>query len=458
MKRAIVGLLLLAGCDDDDCCRSAYSDAAVDVVLPQDANTMLAEVALVPAAVVRDLDVLFVIDDSGGMLDKQRRLQASVPRFFDALRDPRFVDGALGDALPSLHVGVVTTDMGTQSVGGPPAPAIGTCWNTGRDGVLQVGSASISDRYLRNVANADGTRTTNYTGSFVDELTAMTAVGNLGCGFQQPLAAVERALANPLNAGFVRDSARLAIILVSDGVDCSAASPTLFTTETSVLGPIHTFRCTRFGVRCEVGGQDPDAMNLSGRKEGCESTDSGGLLTGTHRYASRLASLKATPRDVLFAGLTGPATPINVDRYPQASIGSALTPTCSYDGENRAETAFPCVRVASLAASLPHTMMSSICDAFDPVMVQLAQRVRGLMGTSTCLHQPIALPATCEAVDIDASGIETVVPACTSNGPQPCIRIVEDRDACPSLQNLKVDVQRASAADAATWTSVRCAI
>ena len=43
----------------------------------------------------------------------------------------------------------------------------------------------------------------------------LASVGASGCGFEQHLEAVHRALAdNPANAGFLRDDANLAVILV----------------------------------------------------------------------------------------------------------------------------------------------------------------------------------------------------------------------------------------------------
>src|SRR5262245_681481 len=53
----------------------------------------------------RDLDLLFVIDNSNSMMEEQAALASALPRFVDAL------SGAAG-GLPNLHVGVISADVG----------------------------------------------------------------------------------------------------------------------------------------------------------------------------------------------------------------------------------------------------------------------------------------------------------------------------------------------------------
>jgi hypothetical protein len=78
---------------------------------------VVVELAATP---IRDLDLLFVIDDSAGiMLEAQRNLAAGFPGFLERLQ-------GIPGGLPSLHLGVITTDMGTKASGSDtPAPEIG---------------------------------------------------------------------------------------------------------------------------------------------------------------------------------------------------------------------------------------------------------------------------------------------------------------------------------------------
>src|SRR5262245_32370052 len=73
-----------------------------------------------PVRVYRDVDLLFVIDDSPSMADKQQNLAANFPKLIDAL-------SRLPGGLPNLHVGVVTSDMGTSAASDEtPGPPVGT--------------------------------------------------------------------------------------------------------------------------------------------------------------------------------------------------------------------------------------------------------------------------------------------------------------------------------------------
>lgn len=64
-----------------------------------------ATVASVPVTAARDIDLLFVIDNSGNMLEAQWAVLDSVDRFLAAFDE-------LPGGAPDLHVGVVSTDIG----------------------------------------------------------------------------------------------------------------------------------------------------------------------------------------------------------------------------------------------------------------------------------------------------------------------------------------------------------
>src|SRR6476620_10332099 len=76
------------------------------------------EVALIPTTPSRDLDVLFVIDDSIN-LDMETSLKNAFPVLVDEL-------SATDGHLPNLHIGVVTSDLGTSGYADPsPGPNLG---------------------------------------------------------------------------------------------------------------------------------------------------------------------------------------------------------------------------------------------------------------------------------------------------------------------------------------------
>ena len=57
----------------------------------------------IPVTVNRDLDILFLIDDSPSMADKQNNLAANFPNFINVLNT---IEGGL----PNVHIGVVFTN------------------------------------------------------------------------------------------------------------------------------------------------------------------------------------------------------------------------------------------------------------------------------------------------------------------------------------------------------------
>src|SRR5882724_7910439 len=79
-------------------------DRTVAVVEPQQGNVTLKDI---PVNLNRDIDILFVIDDSPSMADKQANLEANFHRFIEVLET---IDGGL----PNVHIAVVTSDLGTK--------------------------------------------------------------------------------------------------------------------------------------------------------------------------------------------------------------------------------------------------------------------------------------------------------------------------------------------------------
>ncbi|NVB77134.1 MAG: hypothetical protein HOV81_01950 [Kofleriaceae bacterium] len=451
-----MGALVLAGCDDDDCCK-----VDPDAGAPGDgAGDGRVEVARVPAVANSDVDLLFVIDDSTSTLDKQTNLKNNFPNFINVLND---VPGGL----PNVHIGVVTPDLGTKAVNdATPAPTIGTpgtggCSGNGKGGNLQSSSV-VQGTFIANTKNSDGTRTVNYTGTLADAFSSIASVGSAGCGFEQPIEAAKRALDNnPANAGFLRPNAKLAIIVMTDEDDCSVSHATLLTQDTSTLGPLQSFRCTRFGVTCDVNGATPDDMNQANVKGQCHSNESSTYLMPMGPYATFFKGLKQRDDDVLFAALIGDPTPVEVEmRTPPASSTPipALAHSCEYASANGLDVADPGVRIAELANKFPRHSIGTVCmqDLSSP-LTNIAVQVRSLTG-NPCLTQDIALPADCIARDVVGS-TSTTLPACNngaSSTNKPCFELITDAASCSSDSHLKLQVQRSTTPSPDTVTVLSC--
>lgn len=381
--------------------------------------------AIVPAAENRSVDLLFLIDDTIN-LDMQDNFAHDFPAFLATLQE---------GGLPSLHIGVVTSDLGTTAVDdATPGPPIGTgpgmCQGVGKGGVLQTnGNTVVAGNFIDDEPAGSGARNTNYTGGLADAFTAIEQVGVSGCGFEQPLEAVHKALINTTaNAGFLRADANLAVIVLTDEDDCSLAHNALIDPNNSDVGALQSFRCTHYGVTCDVGGLTPDQMNEVGAKDECHSNEQSPYLTRVADYATFLRGLKPDPRMVMFAAVAG--TPAPVDIELRSPVGStmpipALTHSCSYtDFSGGIEVADPAVRIADLGSRLERNSFASVCTAdYSGIETAIARNINSMLG-SPCLTRDIKLPADCTASD-DA-------------GPVTDFTIVEDAAMCPEGQHLKL--------------------
>lgn len=249
-------------------------------------------------------DVLIVIDNSSSMGEAQASLAAEMNFLVEALERYGVYD---------LHIGVITTDMGTGE--------LGTC-GPGDGGALQSaprGSCTgPGDSYIW--LNEYGR---NYQGTLAETLACIVPVGTTGCDFPQPLAAIEAALDGSVlaNGGFLREDAVLAILVYTDADDCSASDPAIFDPAQD-LGPLSTFRCFQQGVTCdqEIDDTARDYTNCTPR------TDSP-YLADPARLVEFVKTLKYDPTKIVFGVLAGPSTPVTVVHDEQGN--PALQPSCA---------------------------------------------------------------------------------------------------------------------------------
>lgn len=208
-----------------------------------------------------DVDVLFVLDNSGSMTDKQNNLMVNTARFMQYALD-QGVD---------FHIGITTT--GIQ----PYAGGFVTC-----PGGVDGGEAG-------RLFPANGLRPRWITPSTPDA--ARTFADNVQVGIchwdEQGLEAAWLALSSPLvdsaqaprsqlpndgNLGFYRPDAKLSVIIVSDEEDHSPKSPATYTTFFRGLkGPgnedrvkVHSVVGRGCGAAAEEGLRYMDVSNATG--------------------------------------------------------------------------------------------------------------------------------------------------------------------------------------------------
>jgi hypothetical protein len=411
------------------------------------------------------LDVIVVIDNGPGMAAAQSNLVAAFPSFIDKL-------SALPGGLPSLHLGVVSSDMGAGS------GTVG-CVNTGDAGVFQTrprGSCTASTLTPGSNFISDVDGVANHTASIAEVFRCIAPLGTSGCGFGQPLLALVHALGadnfqsdgkpHPPaeNAGFLRDDASLAIIVLARTDDCSApggAGNTLFPLRDdtsrlmSELGPPRRYRCNEYGHTCGAPAAPPPRISPVTNDPGdgstklaldrCVAQEDSRYLIPTAAFGGAIAALKINPlNQLLYAALTG--------AYPDTSLGTPYTvtwkasptgdagpwpqimPSCtSPDGDTTAE---PAVRLSDLTQYFGRDgrngIAQSICaGSLQPALQRIGDEIARLTNASCFFGEIDQDPVdVCTVTDKLPSGETTPVPACAKASTRPCWRLDPSLD-CP---------------------------
>jgi hypothetical protein len=390
----------------------------------------------IPVTVNRDLDLLFVIDNSGSMGEEQDSLKANFPKFIDVLN-------TIQGGLPNVHIAVINSDMGT--LGGPPILGTGGCANNGTDGVMRELPGQPNVRYISDIKDdVTGTRTANYTGSLSNVFSQMAAVGTGGCGFESHLGSMRRALDNPTNAGFLRPDAYLAVIIIADEDDCSLkpGQGGAFFGQTS-LSDIQSYACFKASTVCdetETIGDSP------GPRTNCRTNDASPTAEKISAFVDYLKSKKTDPKLLIVGGIIGNSTPVAVTTrtLQNGKIVPKLVPSCTYQapvgGLQRAD---PGVRLETFLKSFTNTTTTTICKSdLSDGLVQIAQLLKTIIG-SPCIDSDLAEPYQCSVLDVAAFGkpneTRTVIGQCGFTTEKPCWSLALDAPKCGTKLALNID-------------------
>jgi len=410
----------------------------------------------IPVEINRDIDILFVVDNSGSMAEEQASLQQNFNRFVNVLSN---IEGGR----PNLHMGVISTDVGAGAF------QISGCSGSGDNGGLQnaprnAGCSPPAGQFISDIANADGTRQQNYTGDLVDTFGCIARLGIDGCGFEQPLESARRALngINAQNAGFLRPNAFLAVIFITDEDDCSTENTQMFdTTQNSIdepLGPLSSFRCFDFGVT-----YNPDNPRATGAKTDCVPREDSEYMFGVQEYIDFFKDLKEDPSMVIVAGIIGNPTPVIVGTDMNGN--PKLEPSC----QSASGTADPGVRMKVFLDAFPQrNTVTTICneDLSDALTV-IAELLRKVIG-SPCLEGNIKTdPIECQVSDVRFPNTdrqtETAIAECNNAdgnaaSNHPCWLIFQDSAQCPDTDTgLTIQVYPDNrTVPTGTHTFVRC--
>ena len=437
-----------------------------------------------PVNLNRAVDILFVIDDSGSMADKQSNLRSNFPNFINVLNT---VQGGL----PDIHLGVVSSDMGVLATDGQIGPRLepvgaGGCADRGKDGRLLVNGATVTGTFISDIKQSDGSRVDNYDGDLATVFGQMASLGANGCGFEQHLHAMQRALepGNTANQGFIRNDAFLAVIFLADEDDCTASHTTLWGPDGGPLGNRQSFRCTRFGVKCDIGGATDAAMNQVGVKDQCHPDDASQHLEQVTKFVTFLKGLKEDDTKIVVAGILGTLDPFAVEmRTINNQSQPALAHSCTYNppGGGQTQVADPPVRLQFFLDQFPNrSTVTTICQADLSGGLQLiGELLKQAIGTPCISGNLLDADPSTPAVDPEctvsyisnfgkANAQETLLPECTGSN-MPCWEIIKDVTNCPCnatqdptcdpgnpLDNLSLKINDAVAQPAGTQVVANC--
>ena len=418
-----------------------------------------------------DIDILFVIDDSPSTADKQAVFVSNFANFIAAL-------DAFPGGRPNVHIGVVSTsvDIGSNDFGtGCASP------DTTTDGRLQATprisgcSPPTGASYLEDVAAPGGGRQTNYSGSLDQALACVAKLGTGGCGFEAPLAAVEKALdgSHAENAGFLRPGAYLAVIILTDEDDASVDDPAIFGLDASAVGPgdfraqpMDAYDCDR-----PIDGTAP------GSYHGC-TVRTGSYLADPAGFAGFLAGLKS-PGQVVVGVIGGDPTPDLETGAITTPFNQplALLPSCTATINGNYAIGRPGLRLADFADQFgDHGLYDTVCQPdYSQTLADLGALL--FASVSPCLEGDIAYdPASpskqpeCSVSDVTdlntAAQAETLIPVCPMvdattpdpAGPRPCWWVSQDPATCPDGTNLHLNVERDQAPPTGDNIRVECVV
>ncbi len=381
---------------------------------PLNPCTLQGNVESVKVDNIENVDLLFMMDNSGSMSQEQTAVAREIPNLVRVLASGD-IDGDGEQDFPpvvSLNVGIISSDMGTGGV-----VVQGACErdpNFGDDGVLRnTGNVAISgcaatyDPNFLNFRPADGGDPV----AFAADVECLAVLGTNGCGFEQQLEAVLKAVtpstsaitfgmgtvghADGQNRGFLRDDSLLVVLMITDEDDCSALDPDVYNRmSTRYPAPELNLRCFQY----------PEAVHP------------------VERYTQGLLATRADPDLLIFAAITG--IPDDLNPNPEGPIDYAailadedmqervnpmmpqeLAPSCDRPGTGRA---FPPRRILTLAQQLEaggaNSLVQTICqDDYTGAIQGVINKIADVLG-GTCLPRTLNRDASgrvnCDVVEV----------------------------------------------------------
>jgi hypothetical protein len=383
-----------------------------------------------PVEAIRDVDILFVIDNSGSMGEEQAILAANIGSFINILEED--------DVDANYRIGITTTDMGNPwCEPGDTTPELGklvmsSCKSRLGDFVFND-SVDVQDLACNDICTLDeseleilptttdvdpeakprpwlerigGQKNIPSTTNSASAFACFGPQGINGCGFESTLEAMYYAVlraGSPTEEhyGFIRDNAILAVIFLTDEVDCShnpdwaqifdADGNKEFWSDPSAATPTSAL-CWNAGVVCSGDPSNYDSCDATNKGVDGEIgvDDDQAVLYPVSRYISRLEEVEQAKQELnpdqevivaLIAGVDDSGQPFFADSDdPEFQNSFGIGPGCEVANPldpNAPIQAIPPARLREVTEAFTPGNMFSICASdYTPALEQVADRIR----------------------------------------------------------------------------------
>lgn len=391
--RSITKLILILSLWTLTACQTESGDLGPGKI---DYGTSKIESDGVKKDITAEVDILFVIDDSGSMRAHQATLAKNIDRFVDAFAKSSIVDFHIGvlSVYDSRRYGHYDIDRNEVTAKGE-VPFKDRNGNPQFDPVGHLRPLKAPENRAELLqSQASGNYLTKGPG-FVDILKESLKIGvreyqartnetkdasgpEYEESFTPVLAALRDPVANGWNKGFLREKAHLVVVFVTDANDASAVTASqlhrfLMATKKgrdnfSVFGVVNPVKQT---LKC---ARDPSGQ--PGKIEDLVNMANGRILNMCSDYAAELAEIGKIVRDRTLREIQ---VPIPGGRLPvvdsiQVTYGSTIIPNhqtngWTYDGDTKSViirgaaewTAEPGAKINVTFEPVDPTRRSSIC-------------------------------------------------------------------------------------------------
>jgi hypothetical protein len=408
----------------------------------------------------KDVDILFIIDNSGSMGEEQAKLSSNFDDFITVLEAP--------DVDANYRIGVTTTDRGQSQWCNSGTIDNGklllsSCLDRPSDFefdgdnkfaeacgdycLYDDSALTISETVTHvsdGVAEArpwlesiDGARNVPDGITMVEAFQCFGPQGINGCGFESHLesqyVALKRAnIAGEGSYGFIRPNAILAIMHVTDEADCSNnqdhseiflddsdGGNQVFWSDTGVDWPSSAV-CWNAGVGCtpdSPAGFYDECHSVDKDVNGNTTTnpDAEAVLYPLSRYIGQVQDLENIKKEInadqeVIVGMIGGVNDSGDPIYPSGDGGIngfvddfGIGPGCSSGAGDDQQTAVPPVRLAEFTTHFEGEMFSVCSDNYGVALERVAELIRDQI-------QPACYSECVKDTDPQVDGVQ---PECT---------------------------------------------